>query len=634
MKLLARSLSLRAKMILMVAGTLIVAMSGTSVLIRGLVFDNIVKNKMKTVDILTLSLIHDVKAYLDTEGHDNPNDVIAKYMTYYRIMQRISYVDPNFVEIAASDSERVGSRSEDPPVVDAIKRAKPTIEVTRRDAKKLMIRSTSPILKGSRIVGAVDLEVSIEDIQLTLSAIDRRIFSILVVAVLASSITVLVLLRKTVLQRLARLISVTQEIAAGHYDIRVEEGTTDELGELAGAFNRMTADLQASAIKIASYNKHLEETVHEATQQLQQAYEDLKNAQSQLIMNEKMASLGVLIAGVAHEINTPVGSILNVARHMKKKIALMPAALEALEEDRGVPKAALRACLEEILRSSGAGRASATFAETRALERVLAERGVDDPAEKVNVLARLNLTEPEEVIKHVTILESPPAFALVELCGGIAQAAQISETSSQRIMEIVRALKLYAYSDDAKVEPTQINESIRTALVILRNQLKDSVRIAAELAPDLPLIPCTSDIHQIWTNLLNNALDAIAEGGEDREGEIAIRSQRVGDKVMVTVTDNGTGIPEGIVEKVFDPFFTTKDIGKGTGLGLCIVSGIVRKHGGEVRVASQPGRTTFEIILPVTGCPEGVRSSGSSGTFTAADVGRRLELAAGNARGR
>jgi signal transduction histidine kinase len=175
----------------------------------------------------------------------------------------------------------------------------------------------------------------------------------------------------------------------------------------------------------------------------------------------------------------------------------------------------------------------------------------------------------------------------------------ISQTSSQKIAEIVRALKYYAYSDNAKVDLVQINDSIGTALVLLRSQLKHSVVTSTEYDSDLPLIPCTSDIHQVWTNLLTNACDAIAERPEAGHGRIAIRTRRDGAFVVASVTDNGGGIPTEALDRIFDPFFTTKDIGKGTGLGLSIVSGIVKRHGGTIRVDSERGRTTFEVSLPV-----------------------------------
>jgi len=120
-----------------------------------------------------------------------------------------------------------------------------------------------------------------------------------------------------------------------------------------------------------------------------------------------------------------------------------------------------------------------------------------------------------------------------------------------------------------------------------------------DFAKDLPEIMCTSEIHQVWTNILNNACDAIEEMGSDYSGEISIISRRSDDSIVISISDNGIGIPEDKKDNIFDPFFTTKDIGKGTGLGLSIVSGIIKKQGGIIRVDSRRAHTMFEVVLPV-----------------------------------
>ena len=161
----------------------------------------------------------------------------------------------------------------------------------------------------------------------------------------------------------------------------------------------------------------------------------------------------------------------------------------------------------------------------------------------------------------------------------------------------MRALKYYARSDMDRTDPIQVNDSIQVALVLLRNQLKSRVSVVTDLAPDLPSVLGTSELNQIWTNLITNACDAIEELGPDHPGRVGIRTWREGDLVLTSVTDNGVGIPGDKLEKVFDPFYTTKDIGKGTGLGLSIVSGIVKKLGGTVDVTSHAGGTTFRVAL-------------------------------------
>lgn len=591
----------------MVAGTLVLAIASTSYFIRGLVYENILRNKKTTVEILTSSLVHDIKYNFDIKGSTDIgaasiDEVIAKYVTYYRVIQKISYFDTERTNVADSDPEHVGQKTDDPDITETITMAKPSLRVTRRDWTDLGLRSTAPILKGSSVVGAIVIDVSIKDIEQTLAAIDRRIALILAVTVLLASATLFVLVRHIILQRLSKLINVTHQIAEGKYDIEVLDARKDEIGELGRAFTRMTSDLKRSKEEIDGYNKHLEEMVQEGIAQLQKAYEDLQAAHSQVVLNEKMASLGVLIAGVAHEINTPVGAILNVTRSMEETIETLPQTFAAFQKDGNVSSDAMMVCLQELIQAARQSRKSHSYKEVRSVELMLREHGIDGSNEKATILARLNFADQDRIEKYIECFRVDSFFALAECLAGISQATTISVASSQKIAEIVRALKYYAYSDKDKVEAIQINDSIQSALILLRNSLKGSVTIATDLASDLPPVPCTSEVHQVWTNLLHNACDAINEMGEEYGGELGITSRLSDDHVLVSITDNGIGIPPDKIDKVFDPFFTTKDIGKGTGLGLSIVSGIIKKHNGTVRVESRRGHTVFEIRLPLTGC--------------------------------
>jgi signal transduction histidine kinase len=422
------------------------------------------------------------------------------------------------------------------------------------------------------------------------------------------SVALYFLLRGSILLRLRRLMEVTKQLTAGNYAIQIEDAQDDEIGQLTLAFNRMTSDLRVSQQQIASYNRQLEERVQDATAQLQQAYEDLKSAQSHLVLNEKMASLGVLIAGVAHEINTPVGAILNVSRTLEKHLATLPANLESLKADPDLPMDLAVECLKELRARACESRQPVTVREQRAVETALRDEGLDHVQERMAVLCRLNFIDPQRISRFAPCLRREEFFAIAESYASIAQAGSISQTSSQKIGEIVRALKYYAYSDNERVEMIQINDSIATALVLLRNQLKHAVNVETEYGSDLPMIPCTSEIHQAWTNLLTNACDAIAESGRNEKGVLVIRTWREGETVVASVTDNGIGIPPDKMDRIFDPFYTTKDIGKGTGLGLSIVSGIIKRHHGAIRVESRAGQTTFEITLPIRRAEEAAPS--------------------------
>jgi two-component system NtrC family sensor kinase len=600
-----RRLSIRIKIIAAVAGTLIIAQFVTALLIRGLVNEYIVAQKMSLADVLTTSILHDIKYTDRLNAAESSAGIVAKYMTYYRDITRMTIYDDSMAVVASSETGVVAPSRADREITDAIHRARPILHADHGTRGVIQIRSVAPILRGSRIVGALDLDVSIRDVSATLSAIDERIVLIMAVKLVAVGAVLFYLLRGAILRRLGRLMEVTKAIAAGNYDTRVDDAQHDEISALGHAFNTMASDLKRSKQEIEGHNRELKRRVDDATAEVMKTYHDLKSAQGQLVLNEKMASLGVLIAGIAHEINTPVGAILNVSRTLGRAVSRLPEGLDRLHREPAVPFEKIQACMVELVEAAArAGATGASHQEVRAVEQILSGAGVSDYRTLAATLAKFNFTTPQRVEHYVDCFSLPSFLAVAEPLATIAQAAKISESSSEKIAEIVRALKYYAYSDKDRVEPIQINQSIQTALVLLRNQLKHSVTVVTDYGADLPAIACSSDIHQVWTNLVSNAADAIAQRGNDGDGRVTIATRAVGNDLVVTVTDNGTGIRPEILGQIFDPFFTTKDIGKGTGLGLGIVAGIVKKHHGAVTVESVPGQTTFTVRLPRDGMPD------------------------------
>jgi signal transduction histidine kinase len=177
---------------------------------------------------------------------------------------------------------------------------------------------------------------------------------------------------------------------------------------------------------------------------------------------------------------------------------------------------------------------------------------------------------------------------IFSLLGEIAQ-------SSERISEIVKAVKSYSYLDQAPVQEIDIHEGLENTLVILRHKLKEGIHITRDYATNLPHIEAYgSELNQVWTNLIDNACDAMKG-----KGELGIKTYLQNDHVIVEITDNGSGIPESIQPRIFEAFYTTKPPGVGTGLGLHISYNIIQKHHGTIHVTSQPGATTFQVTLPI-----------------------------------
>jgi signal transduction histidine kinase len=195
---------------------------------------------------------------------------------------------------------------------------------------------------------------------------------------------------------------------------------------------------------------------------------------------------------------------------------------------------------------------------------------------------------------------TPPQFAVVIdwLSFKYAIYSLVGEIGlgTGRIVELVKALKTYTYMDQAPVQSVDLREGLENTLIILHNKLKSGITVVREYAEDLPMIEAyASELNQVWTNIIDNAIDAM--GGE---GTLIVRTRREDQWVVVEIEDDGPGIPEEYHTMIFDPFFTTKGPGEGTGLGLNISRNlIVQKHRGEITVSSEPGRTRFVIRLPI-----------------------------------
>jgi signal transduction histidine kinase len=217
----------------------------------------------------------------------------------------------------------------------------------------------------------------------------------------------------------------------------------------------------------------------------------------------------------------------------------------------------------------------------------------------VDILSKYNLLDIERLAQFKSLLKKPWAVKLMDSYGTITTGMKICESSIKKISEIVNALKYYAYTGMDKTSLVDINESIQNVLLLMYNKLKYSIDVKTNLNP-ISRIHCTSDINQVWTNLLSNAHDAIMDTNRpNQKGKIHIETRKEGEWIKIQMVDNGVGISKENASKLFDPFFTTKGIGKGTGLGLSIVSGIIKKHNGKISVDSIPGETTVTVLLPV-----------------------------------
>ena len=332
---------------------------------------------------------------------------------------------------------------------------------------------------------------------------------------------------------------------------------------------------------------------------------DEKKAEQALLQSDKMATLGTLAAGVAHELNNPAAAAQRAAEQLdaafgsfqKSQITISGLDLSGQQEEL------IRQLDEQARDIAGCACELDPLARSDLeyeVEQWLEDHGNTEPWELAPALVEmgyngrdLEALEERGAGEHAVALLSQQAYGhlVYRLLDEIRHGAG-------RLVEIVGAMKAYAYLGDAPVQNIDVNEGIQSTLVILRSKLKLGVTVSLELDADLPRIQAYgSELNQVWTNLLDNA--SAAMGGE---GRIAIRSLVRGDDVVIEIEDDGPGIPPDVQARVFDAFFTTKPPGEGTGLGLNTSYNIVvENHGGSIKLESEPGRTCFTVSLPIKG---------------------------------
>ncbi len=320
---------------------------------------------------------------------------------------------------------------------------------------------------------------------------------------------------------------------------------------------------------------------------------------------ERLASLGTMAAGLAHELNNPAAAARRSADELGGALEVLTSAVANFVE-AGVSREAAGQ-LVELQREALADAATGT--ELDALDAADAEDALAERLEELGVLDAYRLAEPlaaagvdDGWLDRVEAIAGPASgAAIVWVAASLAARSLTVELadSTDRISDLVKAVKTYAYMDRGELVEVDVHEGLQTTLKVLGHKLKHTeIEVVRDYDRELPKVTVRgAELNQVWTNLLDNAICALGE-----HGTITVRTRRDGDCLEVDVADDGPGIPPENLERIFEPFFTTKPVGSGTGLGLDTSRRIVvDRHDGSIRVSSQPGETVFTVRLPMGG---------------------------------
>lgn len=348
--------------------------------------------------------------------------------------------------------------------------------------------------------------------------------------------------------------------------------------------------------EIASHYELIEAFVHSLSDRI-------RNFTSQQQQNEKLVALGKLSAGLAHELNNPASAMVRSATALRDNMRAKPEKFKSVMHIR-LTDEQVDAVNELVFRKAGKGSSNnQSLLERTALEDQLADwmedHDVSEGFEYASTFADFcfEVDDLEYVKQHLTEASLAPVLGWIEDVLTTEKMVEEIEEASRRISELVSSVKTYSHMDKGSdKEVVDIRKLLKSTITMLNHKAKEKkVAISMDIQKEMPeFCGYVSELNQVWTNLIDNAIDAVDVGGT-----VDIEALSKNGQLILHFRDNGSGIPNDIQNQIFDPFFTTKDVGKGTGLGLDVVRKIVNKHNGTIEVESIPGKTAFILTFPL-----------------------------------
>ncbi len=397
----------------------------------------------------------------------------------------------------------------------------------------------------NKLIGSVYIESDLDEIALRLK---NYLAAIIVIGFIVSVIIFFFASRiqRSISDPILRLGEITKNVSVTEdYTIEAKKYSDDEIGLLYDEFNKMMRNIQSRDLQLTQAKNDLERRVEERTEELRKSNQELQENQHQLLQSEKMASIGQLAAGVAHEINNPIGFVSNNMEILQEYVQNYTKILRHINH------------VKIDIDNGDLGKAKAGMEQLRELE--------------IEINLDFMMNDVNKLLEH-------------------------SSRGLERVRKIVLDLKTFAREDNVDaMESFKVEEVIDSILSIVQNELKYKGELVKDYGKTSFIRGNIQRLGQVLINLLLNAAQAIPE-----RGIITIKTYRQDGYVCIDVSDTGEGIPEKNLKKIFDPFFTTKPVGKGTGLGLSVSYEIVKKHGGDIKVQSKEGvGTTFTVMLPM-----------------------------------
>jgi signal transduction histidine kinase len=403
----------------------------------------------------------------------------------------------------------------------------------------------------------------------------------------------------------------------------IEVNRTDHRGTYAGAFMafldhlpisrsyvgslRAVTDCRFWVLPAADFGRAVREWFPMATHLLEGLAVQGMGSQQTVSTRERLVALGTVTAGLTHELNNPATAVARATDTLSQRLAGLWDELAGLA-DGGLTPDQLAGLFDLVRQATGGRAAQEPLSPLEASDREdelggwLEEHGVAgawDLAPPL-VAAGVDTGWLERVAATVGGEALPRAVGVAAMtCEAESLLEEVAEAAG-RISALIGAAKQYSQMDRSPLQQLDVHDGLESTLTMLKHKLETGIEVVRDYDRSLPRLPAyAGELNQVWTNLVDNAVDAME--GMDGRGELTVRTARDGDRVLVEIADNGPGIPEAAAAHILEPFYTTKPVGKGTGLGLDICWRIVvQRHHGDLRFTSTPGDTRFQVLLPLT----------------------------------